>query len=302
MIHYPTISDAATQARTEKCFELFKDHYYSPALLADAIAQAIILLGKGICLDAFDDHNSTFLHRMAREGHIEIVKLLLGKNANIEARDKNGNTSLLSATGMGRNKIIKLLLTRGADIEARDDRSSTSLHRVARYRNTEGIKLLLAYGADSEARDDTGNTPLHYVIEKDDTESMAPLLAKGANVYVMDKNGLSYGNSTVIDYHLNTCLPLHSEFVESRTSPKSAEKVYQLLSVWPLPNPKIPVDRAAHLRQIFSHANWQTPQQATDIIAQLQERGENLHLCASLLAMVQRPHLSRLTCPTARNR
>ncbi len=316
--------DAETKARTQECFLWLTRDYYMRE--KEQKQKLIALIEQGICVEAQNNEGRTLLHRVARNEGRELIKILLAQGAKVNAKDNENLTPLLIAADCGNMAALKTLLENGANIEAITTMEQTSLHLAAQGGYTRIVKALVASGADLEAKNDIGQTPLTLAAEKGnidvlkillmqgaqvDTkachghtplhmgankkEAAEALVMKGANIYAQTIQGYTLDDYTHHDFNTGTNKQLYIAFAEEREPPLSAEEVYQILSVWPLSDPKAPIDRVSHLRQIFSYACWESPEQAADVIGQLQEQGENPSLCDSLRAMTQaQSHVSRI--------
>ena len=51
---------------------------------------------------------------LARDGHLEIVKLLVDKGADVSHKNNRGDTALIWATNGGHSDIVKILVENGA--------------------------------------------------------------------------------------------------------------------------------------------------------------------------------------------
>ncbi|KAF2888269.1 hypothetical protein ILUMI_17904 [Ignelater luminosus] len=72
-----------------------------------------------------DGWGRTPLHRAAKEGHVEIVRLLIKRKANVNVQDEKGVTPLLLAGG-NKNKsafedIVEILVDAGADVNIKNN-------------------------------------------------------------------------------------------------------------------------------------------------------------------------------------
>ena len=85
------------------------------------------------------------IHKAARSGNIEAVKLLIANGADVNARDKDGETPLHKASSRGEKEIIELLIAKGADVNAKDN-SSHEWTPIAVASSLEIIKLFRKHG------------------------------------------------------------------------------------------------------------------------------------------------------------
>ncbi|KAL7266669.1 hypothetical protein RUND412_010779 [Rhizina undulata] len=100
--------------------------------------------GRGVDLNAGDNHRSTPLHIAVREGNEDVVQLLLGQEGvHLNAKDKTGITPLRVAVDRGNEAVFQLLLQQeGVDVHAEDDNGYTPLDAAARQGFLRFVKLL----------------------------------------------------------------------------------------------------------------------------------------------------------------
>ena len=109
-------------------------------------------IGKEV-VDEGGKHGDPPLHKAARNGHYELVKLLLTYRADPETLDGNGRTALQQASDRGREDVVILLLENGADPNSKDRRSGfTALHAAAQNGRYRIAEILLEKGADPCAK------------------------------------------------------------------------------------------------------------------------------------------------------
>jgi len=239
--------------RTEKFFALV-----SRETLAEAQHQALLgLIRLGICLDARESNGTTPLHDAAMNGHTNAVEALLAHSAEIEAKTNYGRTPLHYAAWDGHKDVVEALLAHSAAIEAKTNGDYTPLHYAAWDGHKDVVEALLARGANIHGRNDEGVTSIDYLSIKLPDIKIAPYQER------------------------------YAEFAETGTPPRSAYEVYELLCAWPLIDPDAPVDRAGHLRQLFVHAKWESPEQAERIADELRSDGEDPVLCGALRDMAR---------------
>ena len=117
------------------------------------------------------------LHIAAMAGHKDIVVLLLSKGVDINARANLGRTPLHWAAWNGHYEVARILLAHGANVNARvsgratfpvpsgglpkGEIGSTPLHYAAYEGHQEICELLLENGAEVNATAAEGWTPLH---------------------------------------------------------------------------------------------------------------------------------------------
>jgi len=271
MIIYPKgiEVDEATKKRTERFFalvdEIFKQGECPPA----EEPEELIALVPGICLEAWDGWvANTPLSGAVGVGLTQTVAALIKAGANIEAQTYDGFHPLYFAAGDGFAPIVEALIKAGANIEVRDP--EPPLIRAAKGNRTMALKALLSKGANIHVHDSIGNT-----------------LANCSSRVLESLDSIGF---VIPDQQQK-----YETFITKRTAPKSAEEVYHLLAVTPLIDPKAPVDRDAHLRQIFLHAEWKDKARSRTIIDQLRKDGTiSCALGESLLALTQPARISAL--------
>ena len=101
------------------------------------------------------------LHKSARAGDANAVRMLLGRGIGANHRDSLGGTPLHDAAWAGEVEAAKVLLEFGADINAHHiEGGSTPLHYAVTTNRLPMVKLLLDRGADVNATFRSGSTAL----------------------------------------------------------------------------------------------------------------------------------------------
>ncbi|MEZ5302508.1 MAG: ankyrin repeat domain-containing protein [Verrucomicrobiales bacterium] len=108
------------------------------------------------------DAGGTALHRAAKAGHAEIVRLLLGRGILIDETDERGFTALHRAAGAGHAEIVRMLLEAGANPHVAGRGGWTPLHTACADGCKDCAALLLERGADQMAENSEGMTPYDY--------------------------------------------------------------------------------------------------------------------------------------------
>ncbi|KAF3921062.1 Ankyrin-3 [Arthrobotrys entomopaga] len=131
----------------------------------------------------------TALHKYAREGDLEMVRLLIDQGRKVNALAEGDTTPLHLAVLGGHEKVVRLLLKNGADASAASKDGRTILHRAIEGGNEAVIRLILSCNPDLEARDCYGRIPLHWVARMGNLPLTKLLLDHGANPTTTDSHG-----------------------------------------------------------------------------------------------------------------
>jgi ankyrin repeat protein len=173
----------------------------------------------GAMLDQFPDElepnmsadtaENRLLHRAARFGHAEVIKVLVSKGADVGMTNKFGMTALHHGAVHGGADVIQSLLDAGANPNQPDDSGRLPLHWTSTKGHVEGANVLIAGGAKPTGGDNEGFTPLHRCCQEEPqpkaeeeaedsykekldnakAEISKILIAKGANLSAMDLKG-----------------------------------------------------------------------------------------------------------------
>lgn len=159
-------------------------------------------------------YESTALHVVVANGHLQAVAFLISQNAAVDARGYRGNTPLHTAAAKGSSAVVKLLLENGADANSRNEVRQTPialaaargdleilqvlvnaradigdlLHQVLMNGNTNAARILIEGGADVHLQTN-GKQPLHVAVAMGLTEVVELLLKAGAPVNAMEVHG-----------------------------------------------------------------------------------------------------------------
>jgi ankyrin repeat protein/tetratricopeptide (TPR) repeat protein len=137
-----------------------------------------------------DKKRNTVLHRAARRGYPEIIKLIIARDAPIEARNSWQYTPLMVACTEHKADGVQALLESGAAVDARTTIHTTAL-TIAAYRgHADIIRLLLDHGADiNNVYAQDGRTPLMTSVDGGHTQAATLFLERGADRTRRDKAG-----------------------------------------------------------------------------------------------------------------
>ena len=129
---------------------------------------ARFLIDQGADLDAVNECGLTPLClALAQRCSIGLIEHLLDKGSSITVRDQWGFTPLHRAAKVGNTEGVKLLIRRGAEVNARIDKGHTPLHVAAECKDDIGLDTaicLIANGADLRAQTAFGSSPLHIAV------------------------------------------------------------------------------------------------------------------------------------------
>jgi hypothetical protein len=237
-----------------------------------------------------------------RVARLQAELVALVPNICLEERRADGKTPLIWVACTGNTELVKALVAAGADLEMRDSQGKTALIWAAWWGHSQTLDVLIKAGADIEARDDEQSTSLSYATQHGHSDAVNSLLANGANIYVQDGYGnIPNGFRPTKQYLVTRWQQQYQNLLISHTPPVSADEVYHLLSVYPLLDPKNPVDREAHMHQIFFHARWNGKDQVRHVVAQLCESRLNPAFGESLIALTD-PASASILQPHGRGR
>ena len=169
-----------------------------------AETRVALLLAAEACVSIKDYKNVTSLHRAARKGDVNSMRLLLNhvkQTSDLNTQRYDGRTPLHLAL-MNRlahpaatDELVALLLDAGASAVAPDDHNETPLHIAARSGSVTTIRLLLRHVKQTselnirEWRD--GSTALHLAIRAISLAKVEMLLERGADLTLRSKDGCS---------------------------------------------------------------------------------------------------------------
>jgi len=158
-----------------------------------------------------DGNGQTLLHKAAKEGNLDIVKLLIERGAGFNIRDNNNQSPHKIAKNRKNNSLIEFFenlvscasATIKGDTQAMNDafkkfplwtkikdKDGYSLaHAAAKFsKNVNSITQLLKHGISFKEKDSDGNTPFHIVAKKGKVEFVRELLKHPDKVDIYEKN------------------------------------------------------------------------------------------------------------------
>ncbi|KAL1852807.1 hypothetical protein Daus18300_012051 [Diaporthe australafricana] len=123
-----------------------------------------VLLRNGANVDEQTGDGYTALHKAARRGRTDILRMLLAEGlADQSLRLINGSQPVHSAAYWNKPKCIHVLIQAGGDINSRTNSGKTLLHWAAEHHYADSVRWLLRNGADAKlAEYETSMTPLDY--------------------------------------------------------------------------------------------------------------------------------------------
>ena len=166
---------------------------------ADAKVECLLRRGAASQVNARDDLGQTALHKAARRGRTQSVKLLLQHGALVDVKCNHGATALHCACASGDVACLHELVKHGANLEVKQYQLGvTPLQIAAHWGHDDCVRALLNYGADINGTDSKKCTALFHAVIVNHAVSrvrvMATLLAH-VHCDVMVKN--AYGKTAV---------------------------------------------------------------------------------------------------------
>jgi uncharacterized protein len=119
----------------------------------------------------------TELHRAAREGNLESLRIRLAQGMNPDLRDSAGRTPLLDAVKAGQVEAVRMLLAAGASVNTASSSGRTALIEAAELGRNDAARILIdagaalnvsqrGWGSPLEAAERTGNNELAAMLRK----------------------------------------------------------------------------------------------------------------------------------------
>jgi ankyrin repeat protein len=134
--------------------------------------------------------NSTALHIVASNGHLEAVKLLVERGAKIDHGDSLGNTALVCAVRGNHYSVTKYLLDHGASMQISKMKSFLIGHVL--MGNSPILNLLLEHGMDPNLGVNSAVGPvLSEAVRLGHTDVVRALLKAGADLNARTGEGVT---------------------------------------------------------------------------------------------------------------
>jgi ankyrin repeat protein len=133
------------------------------------------------------------LHRAARDGELDALRLSLSRGMNPDTRDGAGRTPLMDAVKSGEVEAMRLLISSGASVNARSASGRPPLIEAAEFGRTDAARILLDSGADINAGQRGWGSPLEAAERTGNNELAALLRKAGAR-----SSGRSIGDTVCV--------------------------------------------------------------------------------------------------------
>ena len=99
-----------------------------------------LLQGKDV--NGKHEHGNTFLHKAAKEGQVEVVKVLIQAGAQLKVKNKKGCTPLHKAAKEGQVEVVKVLIQAGAQLKVKNKQGHTPKDCAAAANQVDVLNLL----------------------------------------------------------------------------------------------------------------------------------------------------------------
>lgn len=162
---------------------------------------AEILMNRGANVNALSSRNVTPLHCIPHSEGVQLLRLLHGKGANINSVDKDNSriTHKTAIKGDSASLLFKVSADLGADMEAQDYQGNTPAHLAAESGSKAILGILTQKKVEFDrVQNSSGYTPFMMACKAGRTEAMRYLLEKGATYNVVDKDGRSLTELSIV--------------------------------------------------------------------------------------------------------
>jgi len=155
----PTLTDLLT--------ELEKDSFNESE--AESIINSIDLFHK-------DDHNRTFLHKIANRNNIESILWLVNKGIDVNTIDKNGNTALMIAARNNAYSAVEKLISLKANANIKNKEGKLALHEAASNNGVLSFNHLKEVTDNLNDVDNENKSILSYIIDLNNVDLLNSFL------------------------------------------------------------------------------------------------------------------------------
>jgi ankyrin repeat protein len=156
--------------------------------LSGRLRKFVESLAKASHANERSEGGKTALHRAARDGNEDVVRILIAAGWSVGATDNFGITPLHEAKN---ERVLKLMLEgRGIRyIDAADNDGSTALHQAAILGDVKMIAVLIDAGARIDAVTNDGETAMHFAVVTGSLKTVETLVKRGADWRICNKAG-----------------------------------------------------------------------------------------------------------------
>ncbi|KAK3136128.1 hypothetical protein QOZ80_5BG0428480 [Eleusine coracana subsp. coracana] len=157
--------------------------------------------GPGLDVNSRSAEGDTPVFIATTEGHLPVLRYLLDRGGDPAMPDARGVTPLHRAAKNGPCDAVRLLLNKGVPVEPLANRW-TPLHFAITGRQFQALKILLDHGADPDRINHNLCTPVMMGISLRSLECIKMLVQAGADV-----NSTTPYGQTALTHAVDACLP-----------------------------------------------------------------------------------------------
>ncbi|MEO0348333.1 MAG: ankyrin repeat domain-containing protein, partial [Pseudomonadota bacterium] len=110
----------------------------------------------------------------------------------------NGLNLIHRVAKFGNNEMMKLIIGEGVDLNSTSEAGYTALHFACQLGDVNLAYLLIENNANINVKDNWGNCPIHKAVINNHVDVVIMLSAIGADTKIANING-----KTIFDYHTN---------------------------------------------------------------------------------------------------